>query len=152
MTPILIGACDCASPAVVTIAVATRATRTIHRVAIGASCEMVKVGRENTPGPRSRKPEDLRTRAFASIFFVETREEGSAMRVQVQKWGNSLALRIPKPFAEETAMREGSVVNLAVARGRLVATPVTRNVITLRRVLRTGARGDVDGGDESGGR
>src|SRR3989442_3322062 len=35
MTPILIGACDCASPAVVTIAVATRATRTIHRVAIG---------------------------------------------------------------------------------------------------------------------
>ncbi|PYO17979.1 MAG: hypothetical protein DMD88_18905 [Candidatus Rokuibacteriota bacterium] len=40
------------------------------------------------------------------------------MRVQVQKWGNSLALHIPKPFAEETAMREGSVVNLAYPRLR----------------------------------
>src|SRR5712691_9146428 len=73
MTPILIGACDCASPAVVTIAAATRATRTIHRVAIGRLLRDVKVGRENTPGPGARKPEDLRTRACAGIFFVETR-------------------------------------------------------------------------------
>src|SRR2546425_3805294 len=35
MTPILIGACDCAGPGVVAIAARTRATRTIHRVAIG---------------------------------------------------------------------------------------------------------------------
>ena len=73
------------------------------------------------------------------------------MRVQVQKWGNSLALRIPKPFAEETTVRDGSVVNLAVARGRLVATPVTRNVITLRRLLRRVTRDNVHG-EISGGR
>jgi len=74
------------------------------------------------------------------------------MRVQVQKWGNSLALRIPKPFAEETAVREGSVVNLAVARGRLVATPVTRNLITLRQLLRRVTRDNVHGEIDSGGR
>ena len=33
------------------------------------------------------------------------------MRVQIQKWGNSLALRIPKPFAEEANVRQGTVVS-----------------------------------------
>jgi len=36
------------------------------------------------------------------------------MRVRIKKWGNSLALRIPKPFAEETAVTEGAVVDLSI--------------------------------------
>ena len=35
------------------------------------------------------------------------------MRLRVQKWGNSLALRIPKPFAQEARVKQGSVVNLS---------------------------------------
>jgi hypothetical protein len=31
------------------------------------------------------------------------------MRVRVQKWGNSLALRIPKPFAGDVDVSEGCV-------------------------------------------
>ena len=38
------------------------------------------------------------------------------MRVQVQKWGNSLAVRIPKPFAEDVHVREGTELDLSVAR------------------------------------
>ncbi len=57
------------------------------------------------------------------------------MRVQVQKWGNSLALRIPKPFAEEARVRRGTVVDLSVAKGKLVAVPVSRKASTLRQLL-----------------
>jgi antitoxin MazE len=65
------------------------------------------------------------------------------MRVQVQKWGNSLALRIPKPFADEVAVREGGVLDLSVARGRLVATPVAKNRPTLRQMLRRVTRSNL---------
>jgi antitoxin MazE len=57
------------------------------------------------------------------------------MRVRIQKWGNSLALRIPKPFAEEARVRQGSIVDLSMAEGRLVASPLSRSQWTLARLL-----------------
>lgn len=46
------------------------------------------------------------------------------MRTSVQKWGNSLAIRIPKPLAEDTRLQQGVEVELTVERGRLVAVPL----------------------------
>lgn len=57
------------------------------------------------------------------------------MRLQVQKWGNSLALRIPKPFAEEARVKQGTVVELSVAAGKLIAAPVHRRRFSLSRLL-----------------
>ncbi len=57
------------------------------------------------------------------------------MRVSVQKWGNSLALRIPRSFAEETEIRNGSVVDLSVVQGRLVVKPMTKAQYDLKRLL-----------------
>ena len=57
------------------------------------------------------------------------------MRVQIQKWGNSLALRIPKPFAEEAEVREGTVVDLSLAEGKLVAVPDLKRRYTLKQLL-----------------
>jgi antitoxin MazE len=37
------------------------------------------------------------------------------MRAQMQKWGNSLAVRIPKPIAEEAKLNEGDPLELEVA-------------------------------------
>ncbi|HTX42911.1 MAG TPA: AbrB/MazE/SpoVT family DNA-binding domain-containing protein [Acidobacteriaceae bacterium] len=37
------------------------------------------------------------------------------MRGQMQKWGNSLAVRIPKPIAEEARLREGDPLEIQVA-------------------------------------
>ena len=50
------------------------------------------------------------------------------MRTKVDKWGNSLGLRIPKSFAEEARIAEGSTVELTLDNGRLVvrAVPVAR--------------------------
>jgi len=42
------------------------------------------------------------------------------LKTLVQRWGNSLALRIPKAFAEEISVREGDEVEMSVAKGRLI--------------------------------
>ena len=76
------------------------------------------------------------------------------MRVQVQKWGNSLALRIPKPFATEVQVEEGTLVDLSVVKGKLVVTPATRKKTTLSQLLakvnRTNVHGEVETGPSVG--
>ena len=73
----------------------------------------------------------------------------------VQKWGNSLALRIPKPFAEETGVREGTAVDVSVTKGRLVAVPVRIRKPQLMDLLSKVTKGnmhrEVDTGPARGG-
>jgi antitoxin MazE len=58
------------------------------------------------------------------------------MRSRVQKWGNSLALRIPKSFAAEIGLAEDSAVDLSVAEGRLVVRPQVPEPLRLEDLLR----------------
>jgi antitoxin MazE len=46
------------------------------------------------------------------------------MTTTLQKWGNSLAVRIPKAVANDIAVGEGEPVELRVANGRIVIAPV----------------------------
>ena len=48
------------------------------------------------------------------------------MKTQISRWGNSLALRIPRAFAQETRLEEGTTVELSVSDGRIVVSPVGR--------------------------
>lgn len=57
------------------------------------------------------------------------------MRTTVRKWGNSLGVRIPKAFAEEAAVGEGSTVDVSVSEGRIVVTPVAVRRYTLETLL-----------------
>jgi len=41
-------------------------------------------------------------------------------------WGNSLAVRIPKPFVEELALSEGAEVELTLQGGKLILTAAGR--------------------------
>ena len=76
------------------------------------------------------------------------------MRVSIQKWGNSLAVRIPKAFAQEVGVREGSVVEVSVANGRLVAKPVGRAKVRiadlLQQVTPSNLHGEVSTGPAVG--
>jgi antitoxin MazE len=47
------------------------------------------------------------------------------MRVAIRKWGNSLALRIPRALAADTHLASGSQVDVAVEDGRLIVAPVS---------------------------
>jgi len=42
------------------------------------------------------------------------------MKSKVQKWGNSLGIRIPKSFAQETKLNDGSAVDISVDGDALV--------------------------------
>ena len=58
------------------------------------------------------------------------------MVTKIQKWGNSLALRIPKSFAAEAKVVAGSTVDISVANGRLVVRPTRRPQYVLRELLK----------------
>jgi len=56
------------------------------------------------------------------------------MKTKVRKWGNSLALRIPKGLAIESHMAEGTVVDVSVRAGELVVA-VVRHEYTLAELV-----------------
>ncbi len=57
------------------------------------------------------------------------------MRTKIQRWGHSLALRIPKPFAIEAKLGDRTEVELTVTNGKLVVTPTTKPAQSLEDLL-----------------
>jgi antitoxin MazE len=64
------------------------------------------------------------------------------MVTRVQKWGNSLALRIPRSFAVQAKVAAGTAVDIAVEKGQLVVRPV-RQRYRLRDLLKAVDRRNV---------
>ena len=77
------------------------------------------------------------------------------MKARVQKWGNSLALRIPKALAAETGLAEDAEVELSKVKGKLVVTPVKKHRYTLDELVSgitdENRHGEVDFGPPVGG-
>ena len=46
------------------------------------------------------------------------------MKTRIQKWGNSLAVRIPRGVAEEARVEENTTVEVVVRSGKLTIVPV----------------------------
>ncbi len=57
------------------------------------------------------------------------------MTTRVQKWGNSLAVRIPKAYADEIGLREDASVELNVAEGMITISLQIVNIPTLEELL-----------------
>jgi antitoxin MazE len=57
------------------------------------------------------------------------------MKTRVQKWGNSLALRIPKSFAIEAGLDQDAEVDVALVQGKLIVTPLSAPAFTLEQLL-----------------
>lgn len=58
------------------------------------------------------------------------------MNATVQKWGNSLALRIPKSLAEDVDIHQGSVVELEMVEGEIVLKPKKEKKLSLRQLVK----------------
>jgi antitoxin MazE len=58
------------------------------------------------------------------------------MTTTVQKWGNSLALRIPSSLAKDIHLHQGSVVDVAVVEGRMVLKPKGERKVSLAQMLK----------------
>ena len=50
------------------------------------------------------------------------------MKATIQKWGNSLALRIPLAVAKQIQVKEGDAVDLTVSASELTVKPAKKNL------------------------
>ncbi|MBE9508894.1 MAG: AbrB/MazE/SpoVT family DNA-binding domain-containing protein [Chloroflexi bacterium] len=77
------------------------------------------------------------------------------METRVKKWGNSLALRIPRPLAAEVGLDDDSPVELSLVEGKLVVSPLRQVEYSLEHLLaqvtEENMHGEVDTGPAVGG-
>lgn len=71
------------------------------------------------------------------------------MKAQLVRWGNSLAVRIPKPIVEQAGLDEGEELNVSARAGR-IAIEKTRTKLTLKKLLE-GIRPDNVHGEQDWG-
>lgn len=72
------------------------------------------------------------------------------MKTRVQKWGNSLAVRIPKVFAEEVGLADDAPVEIRLVKGGLLLEPASEWTPSLAELLdavdESNLHGEVDTG------
>ena len=57
------------------------------------------------------------------------------MLTKIQKWGNSLALRIPRSFAADAHIEKDSIVEISLVDGQIIVKSVTSPEWTLDQLL-----------------
>jgi len=76
------------------------------------------------------------------------------MKTTVQKWGNSLAIRIPKNITRDTRLSEGSDLNILVENGKIILSPSAKEYSLseiLKHVTNENIHSEVSTGDQTGG-
>ena len=76
------------------------------------------------------------------------------MKTTVQKWGNSLAVRIPKNITKDTKVSEGSSINIMVENGNIILSPSAKEYSLkelLKNVTNENIHSEVSTGDHIGG-
>ena len=58
------------------------------------------------------------------------------MQTKIQKWGNSLAIRIPKAFVKEAHVAYGTPVDLSVDDGKIIIDPCSEPEYRLEDLLK----------------
>ncbi len=58
------------------------------------------------------------------------------MITKIQKWGNSLAVRIPRSVAQDTHLSSGNAVDVAAQDGQIVIAPARRARFRLDELLK----------------
>ena len=76
------------------------------------------------------------------------------MKTQIKKWGNSLALRIPKSFALNANLSQDELVDLSIDKEKIVITPIGKKEYSLNELLErvdeNNLHGEFDAGSPLG--
>lgn len=57
------------------------------------------------------------------------------MQTKIKKWGNSLALRIPKTFALDANLKEDELVDISLENESIIITPINDKKYSLNELL-----------------
>jgi antitoxin MazE len=77
-------------------------------------------------------------------YNVDTKLENQKIMPNVTKWGNSLAIRIPKNIADRVNLRAGRSIAIEVVDNNIVITPQHQQY-TLEELLEGASPQDFDG-------
>lgn len=76
------------------------------------------------------------------------------MKTKAQKWGNSLAVRLPRPVAQQAGIKPDDSLEVQVSKGRVVltpaATPEYRLSDLLKKVTKKNIHRETDWGKPRG--
>jgi len=91
---------------------------------------------------------------YICIYIVETILLSFKMQTTVQKWGNSLAVRIPVSLSRETGINDGSSIDISVDdSGTIIIKPTTKKYILsdlLKKINSLNLHDEVQTGDPIG--
>ena len=74
------------------------------------------------------------------------------MKATIQKWGNSLGVRIPKVMADDLNLRNGSEVELLEDTDKIIIRPQRKPILDdlLAAINEDNLHGEVNSGDPTG--
>ena len=72
------------------------------------------------------------------------------MQTRIQKWGNSLAVRIPRAFVREAHVAYGTPVDISVDDGKIVIAPHAEPEFRLDDLLNGVTKGNLHAEVETG--
>ena len=73
------------------------------------------------------------------------------MHAKITKWGNSLALRIPKSFALNANLKQNELVDLSIEKERIIITPIHEKEYSLKELLDKVTESNLHGEFDTGG-
>ena len=72
------------------------------------------------------------------------------MRTKIKKWGNSLALRIPKSFALNANLRQDELVDISIDKEKIIITPIGEKEYSLDELLEGVSEDNLHGEFDTG--
>ena len=72
------------------------------------------------------------------------------MQTTIKKWGNSLALRIPKLFAINANLKINKTVDISIDKGSIIITPINEKEYSLEKLLKGVNKSNLHGEFDTG--
>jgi len=72
------------------------------------------------------------------------------MQTKIKKWGNSLALRIPKLLALDVNLKQNELVNLSIDKDSIIITPISEKKYSLEKLLKGVSKNNLHGEFDTG--
>jgi antitoxin MazE len=67
------------------------------------------------------------------------------MQTKIKKWGNSLALRIPKLIALDANLKLNKLVDLSIDKDSIIITPIEEKEYSLEKLLKGVTKNNLHG-------
>jgi len=67
------------------------------------------------------------------------------MQTKIKKWGNSLALRIPKLLALDANLKQDSLVDISIEKNSIIIMPIGEKEYSLEKLLKGVSKNNLHG-------